>query len=48
MAETPTEEAVAEEAAAAGAGVETGEVSEETAHDDTLAKDAPYALENKD
>ncbi len=48
MAETPTEETVAEETAAAGAGVETGEVSEETAHDDTLAKDAPYALENKD
>jgi len=34
MAEAPAEEATG--------GVETGTVSEETAHDDTVAKDAPY------
>ena len=40
------EEAPVEEAAAESTGVETGDVSEETAHDDTVAKDAPYDLES--
>ncbi|MEQ8897213.1 MAG: 30S ribosomal protein S2 [Roseovarius sp.] len=53
MEEAPVEEAAAEPAAAepaaeeaASTGVETGDVSEETAHDDTVAKDAPYDLES--
>jgi small subunit ribosomal protein S2 len=40
MAEAPAEEAVAE-------GVEVGNASTETVSDDTIAKDAPYDLENK-
>ncbi len=34
------------EAAAASTGVETGNVSEETAHDDAVAKDAPLDIES--
>ena len=34
------------EAVAASTGVETGNVSEETAHDDTVAKDAPLDIES--
>ncbi len=40
------EQAPVEEAAAPSGGVETGQVSEETAHDDAIAKDAPYDLES--
>ena len=41
MEEAPVEEAVAE-----STGVETGNVSEETAHNDAMAKDAPLDIES--
>ncbi|MWD27394.1 30S ribosomal protein S2 [Aquicoccus sp. SCR17] len=47
--EAPAEELAAEAPAPTpGEGVETGEVSNETASSDTVAKDAPYELENKE
>jgi small subunit ribosomal protein S2 len=40
------EEAPAEEAVAESTGVETGNVSDETAHNDAMAKDAPLDIES--
>ncbi|RKF17159.1 30S ribosomal protein S2 [Roseovarius spongiae] len=42
------EEAPVEEAAAPEAGVEVGAVSEETAHDDVMSKDAPLDIESSE
>jgi small subunit ribosomal protein S2 len=48
MEEAPAEEAVEEEVVETPANAEeTVEISDEAAHDDSIAKDAPYELENK-
>ncbi|RZV98794.1 MAG: 30S ribosomal protein S2, partial [Rhodobacteraceae bacterium] len=47
--EDAAEEGLSEEVAVeAGKGIEVGEASSETVADDTVAKDAPYELENKE
>jgi small subunit ribosomal protein S2 len=43
MEEAPEEEAVSEEST----GVEIGNASEETVHDDAMGKDAPLDIESK-